>query len=384
MSLVLSEDQQLLKDSAKAFVDQNAPVSVLRGLRDSKDAQGYDQNLWRQMLELGWAGMAIPEAYGGFEFGYGGLGVVLEESGRTLVSSPLIATVLLGASAINELGSDAQKSEFLPQVVSGELLLALAIDEKPHHRPCRIETSAVKSGEGYVLNGCKTFVLDGHIANKLVVVARTAGAIDDEAGLSVFLVDAAAEGVSINRSWMVDSRNSAMLSLNDVKVGADALLGAEGDAYSSLTRVLDIGRIGVAAEMLGSMQQAFEITLDYLKQREQFGVLIGSFQGLQHRAAEMYSEIELCKSAVRAALAALDDADKTDADIAEFASIAKAKLSEVATLVSNEAVQMHGGIGFTDEHDIGLYLKRAVILAARYGNAGLHRKRYAEFTETHA
>ena len=377
MSLVLSEDQQLLKDSAKAFVDQNAPVSVLRGLRDSKDVQGYDQNLWRQMFELGWAGMAIPEAYGGFEFGYGGLGVVLEESGRTLVSSPLIATVLLGASAINELGSDAQKSEFLPQVVSGELLLALAIDEKPHHRPCRIETSAVKSGEGYVLNGCKTFVLDGHIANKLVVVARTSGAIDDEAGLSVFLVDAAAEGVSINRSWMVDSRNSAMLSLNDVKVGADALLGAEGGAYSSLTRVLDIGRIGVAAEMLGSMQQAFEITLDYLKQREQFGVLIGSFQGLQHRAAEMYSEIELCKSAVRAALAALDDADKTDADIAEFASIAKAKLSEVATLVSNEAVQMHGGIGMTDEYDIGFYMKRARVAAAFLGDALFHRERYA-------
>ena len=377
MSLVLSEDQQLLKDSAKAFVDQNAPVSVLRGLRDSKDAQGYDQNLWRQMLELGWAGMAIPEAYGGFEFGYGGLGVVLEESGRTLVSSPLIATVLLGASAINELGSDAQKSEFLPQVVSGELLLALAIDEKPHHRPCRIETSAVKSGEGYVLNGCKTFVLDGHIANKLIVVARTAGAIDDEAGLSVFLVDAAAEGVSINRSWMGDSRNSAMLSLNNVKVGADALLGAEGDAYTSLTRVLDIGRIGIAAEMLGSMQQAFEITLDYLKQREQFGVLIGSFQGLQHRAAEMYSEIELCKSAVRAALAALDDADKTDADIAEFASIAKAKLSEVATLVSNEAVQMHGGIGMTDEYDIGFYMKRARVAAAFLGDALFHRERYA-------
>ena len=377
MSLVLSEDQQLLKESAKAFVDQNAPVSVLRGLRDSKDAQGYDQNLWRQMLELGWAGMAIPEAYGGFEFGYGGLGVVLEESGRTLVSSPLIATVLLGASAINELGSDAQKSEFLPQVVSGELLLALAIDEKPHHRPCRIETSAVKSGEGYVLNGCKTFVLDGHIANKLIVVARTAGAIDDEAGLSVFLVDAAAEGVSINRSWMVDSRNSSMLSLNNVKLGADALLGAEGDAYTSLTRVLDIGRIGVAAEMLGSMQQAFEITLDYLKQREQFGVLIGSFQGLQHRAAEMYSEIELCKSAVRAALAALDDADKTDADIAEFASIAKAKLSEVATLVSNEAVQMHGGIGMTDEYDIGFYMKRARVAAAFLGDALFHRERYA-------
>jgi acyl-CoA dehydrogenase len=168
-----------------------------------------------------------------------------------------------------------------------------------------------------------------------------------------------------------------MLSLNDVKVGSDSLLGAEGNAYQGLTRVLDIGRIGVAAEMLGSMQQAFDITLDYLKQREQFGVLIGSFQGLQHRAAEMYSEIELCKSAVRAALSALDDTEKTDAQIAELASIAKAKLSEVATLVSNEAVQMHGGIGMTDEYDIGFYMKRARVASAFLGDALFHRDRYA-------
>lgn len=377
MSLVLSEDQQLLKDSAKSFVDQNAPVSVLRGLRDSRDARGYDQSLWQQMLELGWAGMAIPEAYGGFEFGYGGLGVVLEETGRSLVSSPLIASVLLGASAINVLGSEQQKASLLPQLVSGELLLALAIDEKPHHRPNFIETSAVKDGDGYVLNGCKTFVLDGHIANKLIVVARSAGAVDAETGISVFLVDADADGVSINRSWMVDSRNSAMLSLNNVRVEAQALLGAEGEAYSGLTRVLDIARIGVAAEMLGSLQQAFEMTLEYLKQREQFGVLIGSFQGLQHRAAEMYSEIELCKSVVRGALSALDDASKSDEEIAVIASTAKAKLSEIATLVSNEAVQMHGGIGMTDEYDIGFYMKRARVASAFLGDALFHRERYA-------
>ena len=377
MSLVLSEDQQLLRDSAKAFVDQNAPVSILRGLRDSKDERGYDQGLWQQMLELGWAGMAIPEAYGGFDFGYGGLGVVLEESGRTLVSSPLIASVLLGASAINVLGSETQKSELLPKVASGEMLLALAIDERPHHRPSRIETSAAKEGSEYVLNGCKTFVLDGHIADKLIVVARTSGDRDAETGISVFLVDANAQGVSINRSAMVDSRNSAMLSLNDVRVAESARLGEEGGAFAGLSHVLDIARIGVAAEMLGSVLQAFEITLDYLKQREQFGVLIGSFQGLQHRAAEMYSEIELCKSAVRGALSALDDESRPQEDIALLASLAKAKLSEVATLVSNEAVQMHGGIGMTDEYDIGFYMKRARVASAFLGDALFHRERYA-------
>ncbi len=377
MSFVLNEDQQLLKDSAKSFVDQNAPVSVLRGLRDSKDGRGYDQALWQQMLELGWAGMAIPEAYGGFDFGYQGLGVVLEETGRTLLSSPLIASVLLGGSAITVLGSEAQKSSLLPQIVAGELLLALAVDEKVNHCPNRISTTAEKKGDGYVINGSKTFVLDGHIANKLLVVARTSGATDDNDGLSVFLVDADVEGVSIARSWMVDSRNSAKITFNNVSVDADSLLGEEGNAFAGLNRVLDIGRIGVAAEMLGSMQQAFDMTLDYLKQREQFGVLIGSFQGLQHRAAEMYSEIELCKSAVRGALSALDDGDKTDEEVAILASIAKAKLSEVATLVSNEAVQMHGGIGMTDEYDIGFYMKRARVASAFLGDALFHRDRYA-------
>ncbi|PCI79127.1 MAG: acyl-CoA dehydrogenase [SAR86 cluster bacterium] len=377
MALVLSEDQQLLKDSAKNFCEQNAPVSVLRRLRDNKDEQGYDQAIWSQMIELGWAGMAIPEAYGGFDFGYGGLGVVLEETGRNLVSSPIISTVLLGATAINELGNEAQKQELLPKIVAGELLTALALDEHTSHNPSKIATTATKVDGGFSLNGSKTFVLDGHIANVLIVVARTSKETGSEQGISLFLVDAKAEGLSITRTIMVDSRNSSNIQFNNVVVATDTLLGELDQGFSGLDSVLDIARIGLAAEMLGSMQAVFESILEFLKQREQFGVLIGSFQGLQHRAAEMYSEIELCKSAVRAALAGLDDPDQTQAEIAELASMAKAKLSEVFFLVSNEGIQMHGGLGMTDEFDVGFFIKRARVAQQFLGDASFHRDRYA-------
>ena len=377
MALVLSEDQQLLKDSAKSFCEQNAPISVLRRLRDSKDEQGYDQAVWSQMIELGWAGMAIPEAYGGYDFGYGGLGIVLEETGKTLVSSPLISTVLVGATAIAQLGSEKQKQNFLPKIIAGELLTALALDEHTSHNPIKIATTAVKVEGGYNLNGSKTFVLDGHIANMLIVVARTSSETSNEQGISLFLVDANAEGLSVARTIMVDSRNSSNIQFDNVVVVEEAVLGKLNQGFSGLDRVLDIARIGIAAEMLGSMQAVFESILAFLKQREQFGVLIGSFQGLQHRAAEMYSEIELCKSAVRAALSGLDDPETTQAEVAELASMAKAKLSEVFFLVSNEGIQMHGGIGMTDEFDVGFFIKRARVAQQFLGDASFHRDRYA-------
>ncbi|MCH2355346.1 MAG: acyl-CoA dehydrogenase family protein [Pseudomonadales bacterium] len=377
MALVLNEDQQLLKDSAQSFCQQLAPVSLLRRLRDSKDETGFDRDVWKQMVDLGWAGMAIPEAYGGYGFGYGGLGVVLEETGRTLVSSPLISTVLLAATAINELGSEEQKQELLPKIVAGELLVALALDENSSHAPSRIGTKAEKSGDGFILSGAKTFVLDGHVAQKLIVVARSSGEIDSRQGLSLFLVDAGLEGIAISRTHMVDCRNAAKIEFSQVEVAADALLGEVDAGFDGLDKVLDIARIGLAAEMLGSIQEVFERILDFLKTREQFGILIGSFQGLQHRAATMYSEIELCKSVVRAALAGLDDSGKSRQDIAELASIAKAKLSEVFFEVSNEGIQMHGGIGMTDEFDIGFFLKRARVAQHFLGDASFHRDRYA-------
>ncbi len=378
MSLLLNEDQQMLQDSARGFCQQNAPISQLRELRDTQDATGFSQDLWRQMVELGWTGMAIPEAYGGYDFGYSGLGIVLEESGRTLMCSPLISTVLLGATAINLAGSEKQKQELLPEVVNGNLLLAFALDESAVHNPKSIQTTAAGSDDGFVINGSKGFVLDGHVADKLIVAARRDSSGDDSMEIGLFLVDADCEGVEITRTLMVDSRNCARIQFNDVRVPASAMLGEQGrSSTATLDRILDIGRIGLAAEMLGSVQEAFEQTIEYLKQREQFGVPIGAFQGLQHRAATMYSEIELGRSLVRAALAALDDDSKSDREIAEFASMAKAKLSDVFFLVSNEGIQMHGGIGMTDEFDIGFYLKRARVAQQYLGDSSFHRDRIA-------
>jgi acyl-CoA dehydrogenase len=374
MSLVLNEDQRMLKESALAFCRENAPLSVLRRLRDTGDELGFDQDIWRQMVELGWTGMTIPEAYGGFEFGFSGLGIVLEASGRSLLNSPLISTVLLSATAVNLGGSEAQKQAILPAVVAGEKVLAMAFDEKPHHDPVDVQTTAIAEGDSFLLNGRKVMVLDGHVAELLIVSARTSGSAADENGISLFLVDAHADGVRVERNHMVDGRNSATVTLQNVRVGAESLLGDRDQGYALLERVLDAGRVGLAAEMLGSMQEVFERVIEYLRQREQFGVPIGAFQALQHRAAEMYCQIELCKSAVVAALSALDSESN---EFPLLASLAKAKCSEVFFTVSNEGVQMHGGIGMTDEFDIGFFLKRARVAQQLLGDQVYHRNRYA-------
>lgn len=376
MSLVLNEDQLMLQESARQFCREQAPVSVLRQHRDAADGSGFPRKLWQQMVELGWAGMAIPEAYGGFDFGYSGLGIVLEETGRALVPTPLISTVLLSASLINLAGNEAQKSEWLPKVAGGETVIALALEEGPLHRPDHIALEAEKTASGYRLSGRKTFVLDAPVAGQLLVVARTSGAVNDKTGISLFLVDASTPGIKVQPLSMVDSRSAGNISFDSVEVGADSLLGVEGGGWPVLERVLDIGRIGLAAEMLGSAQEVFERIVDYLKQRTQFGVQIGMFQALQHRAAIMYSELELCKSLVRKALYELDRGDEAE-DIPALASMCKAKLGEVSTLVSNEGIQMHGGIGMTDEFNIGFFIKRARVAQQTLGDALYHRDRYA-------
>lgn len=375
MALVLSEEQTMLKDMAKDFFAEQVPVTNLRKLRDEEDENGYDKEVWQQIVELGFAGILIPEEQGGTGFGPMGLGIVMKEAGRTLAATPLYATAVLGAGLVLKAGSEAQKANLLPKIAAGELLMALALEERNHHNPAAVATTATKDGGDYVLNGEKTFVLDGHIADKLIVVARSGGSAGDTQGLSMFLVDANADGVSVQRTIMVDHRNSANVKLENVKVSANALLGGEGGAFADLEPLLDLGRICMAAEMLGGAETVFDTTLDYLKERKQFGKIIGTFQALQHRAAEMFCEIEICQSVLLDALSALDERRN---DIPQLASLAKARIGDAARLITNEGVQLHGGIGMTDAVDIGLFIKRARVQAQIFGDSGYHRDRYAD------
>ncbi len=377
MAMILNEEQTMLKDSAKDFCATNAPIGQLRKLRDEENPDGFDRGTWGSMVELGWAAIPWSEDHGGLAFGYKGLGVVTEESGRTLTASPLYASVWVGGTLINLGGSDEQKAELLPQLAAGELLLALALEESHKHDPYGIQTTASTSGDGYVLDGNKTFVLDGHVADKLIVAARTSGEVGSREGISLFLVDREANGVSVTRTIMADSRNAANVKLDAVKVGNDALLGTADTAADTLDQALDIARIGLSAEMLGGIQECFERTVEYLKERKQFGVAIGSFQALKHRAADMFCEIELSKSCVLEALTALDEQRDRD-EVAKLASLAKAKVGETYNLVSREGIQMHGGIGMTDEFDIGFFIKRAAVAEQTFGDVNFHRNRYGE------
>ena len=371
---VLTEEQSMLRDAARTWTQEKSPVSAFRKMRDANMPLGYDPAAFAEMAEMGWTGVIIPEAYGGSDFGYLSLGLILEETGRTLTASPIVTTALAAASAIILGGADAQKEAWLPKIASGELVGALAVDEGPHHRPQNVKAKAEKSGSGYKISGSKSFVLEGMAAGLFVVSARTSGADGDAEGISLFLVPADAKGVTRKALKLADSRGAANVAFEGVEVGADALLGAEGKGGPLLEKTLDRARAGLAAEMLGSAIQAFETTLDYLKTRVQFGQVIGSFQALQHRAAKMFTDLELARSCVEAALTAIDN---DSPDVPELVSLAKAKVGDTLHLVSNEMVQMHGGIGMTDAHDAGLYLKRARATEATFGNQAYHRDRYA-------
>lgn len=374
MALVLNEEQQMLKESAQGFLAEFAPVAELRKQRDAGSETGYGDKLWAQMANMGWAAILVPEAYGGLNFGHMGMGQIVEQSGRTLTASPLFATAVLGVTAINLAGSDDQKVELLGAIAAGEITTALAVDEKIHHAPTQISMTAVKQNGGYVLNGAKRFVADGSTADKLIVAARTAGEAGDAAGISLFVVDRRAAGVEVERTEMTDTRNYANISFHNVEVPETALLGEEGKGFKALSGTLDAGNVYLAAEMLGICQESFERTLQYLKERKQFGVLIGSFQALQHRAADWWSQVELCKSAVLKALQAMDEGD-VKAPV--LASVAKAKLCQVTELSTNEAIQMHGGIGMTDEYEIGFFIKRARPAQIMFGDNSYHTDRFA-------
>ena len=376
MSLVLNEEQISLKDSAKKFALEKTPTTHFREVRDSEIKDCYDEKIWQEMVSLGWSGILVPEEYGGSNFGVAGISSILEELGRTLTPSPLFSTAVVGVSLVKHANDDLKK-EILPKVVSEGLRICFALEESNHHDPLKTSCKAEKNGKTYKISGEKTFVIDGGFSDKIVIACRTSGEEGSKEGLSLFILDSGSEGLTVMPTKMVDSRNAANMKFDNVTVSEEMLIGEEGSAYEIIDSVLDISRAAISAEMLGSALQAYEITLDYLKEREQFGSKIGSFQALQHRAAVMFSELELCKSCVIESITSFDEGGN---DSERLASLSKAKIGEVFHLVSNESVQMHGGIGVTDEYDIGLYLKRARVAEQIFGNSDFHKNRYAELT----
>jgi alkylation response protein AidB-like acyl-CoA dehydrogenase len=370
----LTEEQTMLKDQAQAWVSEQAPVLAFRKMRDSGVETCFATDTWAAMVEMGWTGILVPESYGGSDMGYLTMGILLEETGRHLTASPLVASALVGTTALLLGGSDAQKSSWLPKVVDGSAILTLAVDEGPRHAPEQIALKAEKSGSGFKLTGAKALVLEGCAATQLVVAARTSGKPGDTNGITLFLVPADAAGVKRTRIKTSDCRGYANIEFSGVEVGADAVLGQVDGGWSVLEGTLDRARAGLAAEMLGTAAQAFDMTMTYLKTRVQFGQVIGAFQALGHRAAELFTEMELARSCVEGALQAIDGGAS---DVAQMCSLSKCKAGAFLYHMSNELIQIHGGIGMTDEFDAGFYLKRARAIEAIYGNQAYHRNRYA-------
>ncbi|HZC96735.1 MAG TPA: acyl-CoA dehydrogenase family protein [Bradyrhizobium sp.] len=374
MALVLTEEQSMLRDSARGIISDKAPVSHLRRLRDARDETGFSRDLWKQFAEMGFSGLLVPENFGGSGLGAVEAGVVMEEIGRTLMPSPFLSTAVLAASALSRGGSEAQKAAHLPKISDGSLLAALAIDEGAKHRPLQIKLQAVRSGNGFRLNGAKAFVVDGHTADLLIVAARTAGVAGERDGLTLFLVDPKCKGLAIERTAMVDSHNAARIEFDNVEVNADGVLGEVDQGGALLEGVLNIGRGAVASEMVGLSEEVFGRTVTYLKERKQFGKPIGEFQALQHRAAQLYIDIEITRAAVLKALQALDgDFEKAGAAVA----VAKARAGSTATLAVQEGVQMHGGMGMTDQFDIGFFMKRARVCQELFGDSNYHADQLA-------
>ena len=374
MALVLNEEQSMLRDSARGLISDRAPVSHLRQLRDANNATGFSRELWKAFAEMGFSGLLVPEEFGGSGLGCVEAGIVMEEIGRTLMPSPFLATSVLAASALSRGGSDAQKSQHLPRIADGSLLAALAVDEGAKHRPLQTKLQAVRSGNGFRLSGDKAFVVDGHTADLLIVAARTAGNAGEREGLTLFLVDPKAKGIATERTAMVDSHNAARIVFDNAEVNADGVLGEVDQGGALLEGVLSIGRGTVASEMVGLSEEVFGRTVGYLKERKQFGKLIGEFQALQHRAAQLYIEIEITRAAVLKAQQALDgDAAKAAAAVA----VAKARAGATATRAVQEGVQMHGGMGMTDQFDIGFFMKRARVCEELFGDANYHADQLA-------
>lgn len=374
MTLILNEEQQQLKDSAKSFVDDKWQLNQLRQNRAAPKAGTIDAELWQQMVDLGWAAIPFPEEFGGLGLGYAELGIVMEEAGRKLLISPLLSSVVLSGSAIELAGNADQKAEHLPKICDGSGLYAMAYQETSRHEPDNVHAALSKSDAGYSLSGHKQLVINGGSANHLVVVCRSSGEAGDRDGLSLVLVDVEAKGVSIANNLLLDSTPSANITFKDVQIAPENILGDVGNAAEVLDDVYARAAIALSADMLGGIQSAFDMTLEYLKVREQFGAKIGTFQGLKHRAGRWFCEVELSRSIV---LKALRSIDSDSSNLTRVSSACKARCTDTYQLSGKEGIQMHGGIGVTDEHDIGLYFKRARVTEILLGDASFHNDQFA-------
>ena len=370
-SLLLNDEQKMLSKTAHEFIRERAPAARIRTFRDSGDELGFSREIWTEMAELGWLGLQIPEEYDGLGLGFFDLCVVLEQSGRELMPEPFVSTLLLGTQTLLLGGTEAQKQAFLPAIATGDTLVTVGYDEAGSHGDVsKVATVARRSADGFDLSGEKLQVLDGHLADRIIVSAATS-----DLGYTLFLVDPAHAGVTITRQSRIDGLNAAIVRLDGVSVQDDDIVGELDGGATLLQRTFDRAAVGLSAQMLGASEQAFADTIEYIKEREQFGVPIGSFQALQHRAVSVYTEIALTRSVVLAAARAIDEAPD---DVPRLASLAKATASETFLHAAKEAIQMHGGIGVTDEHDIGLYMKRAQATYMTFGKPSQHRQRWAE------
>ena len=377
MALYHDDDQAMLAESAAQFMgEQGSIAKQLRHWRDRDCKDGFGHELWKQFAEMGFTGMLLEEDDGGLGMGHVEAGIVLEQIGRNLTPSPFLASSVLAATALKH-GSNDTRGRWLPGLVEGEKVYGVAIDEGPKHRPERITTKAEKSGNGFKLSGKKDFVLHGASADMLVVAARTSGSDTDEDGITLFAVPKDADGMSHDAVRLVDSSMATHTTFDAVELDGDAVIGEVDGGRAILNAMLKAGRVGAAAEGVGVAQGAMDMTIDYLKQRKQFGKLIGEFQALQHRAAHLYSEVEIAR-AVTIKAAQLLDGDSERAEL--MTSVAKAKVAKAAGLAVREGVQMHGGIGMTDEYDIGLYMKRDRALQEFLGDQYYHAGRVAELS----
>jgi alkylation response protein AidB-like acyl-CoA dehydrogenase len=373
MAMILNDEQSMLRESARAFMASEAPVKHFRTFRDMPCKDGFSHGLWKQFGEMGFAGMLIPEAHGGLGVGHVEAGIVLEEIGRNLTASPFLTTAVAAVEALKS-ADTALRDRWFPGILKGETVIGLAIDERAKHRPDRITCRAVRSGNGFKLSGQKQFVVQGASADMLIVAARTAGAANETAGITLFAVERSAAGLSLEAARLVDSAVGAHVTLAAVEVTADAVIGQVDGGWATLGAMLNAGRVGAAAEMVGVGCGAMDMTLDFLKQRRQFGRVIGEFQALQHRAAHLYGEMETARSIVLKAQNLLDEAAST-AEM--YVSAAKAKAGLACNLAVREGVQMHGGMGMTDDYDIGLYMKRDRSLNEFFGDTYFHANRVA-------